>query len=486
MVIGNKRTPVALIVFGATGDLTQNKLYPALYELALHGMLPEQFYLFGLAKEKMSQKAFEKDIRDDLKRHYGTKMDKKAVAQLIKHVKYLTADLLSPDAYKEIEQEVRAIEKELGTAVMRTFYLALPPSLFSAVVQNVNTCGLGKDLCSKQGVKSRVILEKPFGYDLQTAKKLNALVSSVFEERQIFRIDHYLGKEAFQNIFAFRFGNPMFHELWNRKHIAEIQINAMETVGLEGRVSYYDDAGATRDMLQNHLLQFLAYLTMEAPVSMDADGLRRAKTNLLRKVRLFGKEDAYVRGQYSDYHKEEGIDKKSKTETYIAAKLQIRNRRWKGVPIFIRTGKHLSRKETSATIVFHHSSIFKDARPNMLNIQIAPTPSVSAYINVQAPGFDFETHPADMHYCRYEHNNAPMINDYERLLLDVFDGDQRLFTSSAEVLEGWRIVTPILENGSSEMPIKYKFGSDGPEAANDLLLKNGSEWQDIVTSCPLI
>jgi glucose-6-phosphate 1-dehydrogenase len=471
----------ALVVFGATGDLTQNKLYPALYELARRNLLPKDFYLYGIARESMTRAAFEKDLKADLRHHYGKKLEKKAVAILIKHLRYIQADLADVSGYLELEEDIKNEEKKLGHGIRRVFYLALPPSLFSEVVQNVNVCKLGHQLCTKDDVKSFVVLEKPFGYDLKTAQKLHAQVKSVFDERQVYRIDHYLGKEAFQNIFSFRFANALFEPLWNNKHIKEIQINALETVGLDRRFAYYDGAGALRDMVQNHLMQFLAHLTMSKPSDMSAKAIRRAKASVLKKVRPYGEKIQMVRGQYRGYKNEEGIPKSSRTETFAAVKLEINSSRWRGVPIYIRTGKNLTYKETSVNVVFRSP---EDESGNIVNIQISPIPSVSIKLNVQAPGFELGSVPAGMHYCRGENTNEEMVGDYERLLLDVFEGDQRLFTSAEEVLAAWKVVMPFLKQTKKDVLRSYLPGSMGPKAADVLLKDGGSKWAEPITNCP--
>ena len=483
--------PTAFIVFGATGDLTQNKLYPALYELAKRKMLPKDFTLYGIARERMTGDDFKDDIRGDLKRYAGKNIDLAAQNLLLKKVRYIDADLKKPGGYHELEKIIQAHEKKHNKAVLRIFYLALPPSLFDDVIEHVKTCNAGSDLCSIQHIRSRIVLEKPFGYDLKTAKRLNSVVKDLFNEKQIYRIDHYLGKESFQTMFALRFANAFFEERWNNNHIESIQINALESLGTEGRYAYYDGAGAIRDMIQSHLLQFLAYLTMDEPKNLSAQALRVAKAKVLQAVRISKHKNSLITGQYQGYQKDPGIKKGSRTETFAAVKFEIASPKWKGVPIYIRTGKHLEYKETSAIITFKHrlplfssTSQKKDIKQNRLMIQIAPNPSVSLQINVDKQGFDLQTDIATMHYCNSENQTNPPIGDYERLLLDIIEGDQMLFTSSEEVLASWKAVEPLLRQASNKKPFKYKKNSSGPKESN-LILKDGENWHQVRSHCSL-
>lgn len=482
--------PTALIVFGATGDLTQNKLYPALYKLTKRGLLPRMFYLYGVAHQEMNQTDFLKDIKNDLKRHFGSSYETKVANTLLKKVHYIQADLTDKKAYDKIEATIKSEEIKHKKAIQRLFYLALPPSLFGKVVSNVQTCKLGKDLCTLEKVLSRIIIEKPFGYDYKTAKKLDKKVRSAFDERQIYRIDHYLGKEALNNILAFRFANPLIQEMWTNKHIAEIQINALETVGLEERYKYYDGAGALRDMVQNHLLQFLAYLTMPEPKSLTASELHKSKVHIFKHLKPYDRTLPLITGQYKGYKKENGIARTSNTETYAALKLKIDTPTWKNTPIFIRTGKNLSRKETSATIIFKHKNkLFaenkNDQNRNSIALHIAPNPSIDVNINVQKSAFELAVEPASLHYCRHEHTAGEEIGDYERLLLFVFEGNQLLFTSSQEVLESWKTVDPFIEKASQMKPSAYVVGSDGPTKANTFMKEHGTEWIHSPSTCKL-
>jgi len=483
--------PTAFIVFGATGDLTQNKLYPALYELARRKMLPKDFTLYGLSRKKMKASTFKKDIHQDLKRYAGKKIEKKAVDLLLKKVQYIGADLNEPDGYHKLEKHIQAHEKKHNKAVLRIFYLALPPSLFDDVTKHVKTCKAGGDICSIQNVRSRVVLEKPFGYDYKTALRLDKEVKKLFDEEQIYRIDHYLGKESFQTMFAFRFANEFFEEHWDNRHIQSIQINALESIGTEGRHSYYDGAGAMRDMVQSHLMQFIAYLTMDEPKDLSAKALRKAKEQVLKHIKPSKKGVNIITGQYQGYTKDPGIIKGSKTETYIATKFEINSPRWKGVPIYVRTGKNLSHKETSAIISFKHKApLFMKAKAdanvadNRLMIQISPQPSITLQMNVDKQGFQLQTDTATMHYCRHENKTMPPIGDYERLLMDIIEGDQMLFTSSEEVLSSWKAVDPLISKIKNKKPLRYTKGTIGPKESSKIL-EQGEEWYSVSTHCPI-
>lgn len=473
--------PVAFIVFGATGDLTQNKLYPALYELAKRKMLPKTFFLYGISREKMTAAKYKQGIKQDLKMYAGRNLDRDAVDLLLKKVHYLPANLHEPEGYHQLEKFISREEAKLKKAVQRIFYLALPTSLFEEVIAHVKTCKAGKDICTMQNVKSRIVLEKPFGHDFQSAKKLDKAVSALFDNEQIYRIDHYLGKRSFQTMFALRFANQFFEEHWDNKHIESIQINALETVGTEGRFSYYDSAGALKDMVQSHLLQFVAYLMMDRPKNFSAKELRNKKAELLKKVKPHKSSNNIIHGQYRGYRSEKGVKKGTMTETFVACKFQIDSPRWKGVPIYIRTGKNLSRKETSAIITYKSDSQEVVDR-NMLSIQIAPNPGIALRLNLDKQGFQFETEPASMHYCRFEQNDDRSIGDYERLLLDVMAGDQQLFTGSQEVLASWKAIDPFVKKIKKTNPVSYMKGSDGPAKSADILDKD-DQWGNVTKTC---
>lgn len=460
-----KPRAIALAVFGATGDLTQRKLYPSLYKLAKRGMLPPEVALFGLSRKRLSDEEFRANIERDIRAHVKGDLDEAALARITQAAHYLPADLNGPEGYEELERRVREMERRLRAKVTRLYYLALPPSVFAPIARNIRACKLGK------GARSRVIVEKPFGYDLKTARALETLVSAAFHEEQIFRIDHYLGKEAVQNLLTFRAKNPLFESAWDARHVAAIHVDAIESVGLEARGQYYDGAGSLRDMTQNHLLQLVAFLMMDLPARADADALRAARAKLLASVRpLRGKP--FVVGQYRGYHDEPGVKKGSRTDTYSSASFEVANARWKGVPIRVRTGKRLKEKFTGITVTFKAAP---GASPNRLFFELDPRPAITLALNVARPGFRVETDLSDMHYCRGDRYKEPPIGDYERLLLAVMDGDRSLFVGAAEVLNSWKAIDPIVRAAARKKPVAYDQGSAGP-------VEDG--WPERRDSCP--
>lgn len=480
----------AFIVFGATGDLAGRKLYPALYELARRGLLPRTFIIYGMARRPLNDRQFGTKVRDAVRAVARGPIDRKALSALVRCARYFPGDLNDPATFTRLEEEIKKEERRLGHGILRTFYLALPPSLFDIVVSNVDACRLGKDMCTKEGVRSRVIIEKPFGSDLASAMDLERRIARTFDERQVYRIDHYLGKESLQNISTFRFANRFFEEQWNARNIAEIQISAFETVGLEGRTAYYDHAGALRDMVQSHLLQFLAHLTYDEPSSLTAEHIHAAKERLLSRVRVAGGL-AIIRGRYRGYLEEPGIPSRSRTETYVAVKLGIDSARWRGVPIYIRTGKRMARKETSAVVSFRRrtppqfAGLHEGAAPNRLSLQIAPSPSITLQMNVDRPGFDTGTEVATMQYCRDERFDVPPVGDYEYLLVDVMQGDRTLFTSAKEVVESWKVVEPLLSRAGNDRLYAYDPGSDGPSRARALFPKGSDGWTEAANGCTI-
>lgn len=483
-----KKRASAFVIFGATGDLTQNKIYPSLYELARRNLLPEHFYLYGLARKTLSNKQFQKHIENSI-RKLVAQPDEKAIKKLVAKAEYIGADVTEDAGFQELEARIQAHERKIGSGILRMFYLALPPKIFSDVIRRIESCKMGKALCSREHVLSRVIVEKPFGSDYDSALQLDRELRRVFHEKQIYRIDHYLGKEAFQNVFSFRFANAIFEHIWNSKFIDSIQINALETVGLMDRFAYYDGAGALRDMVQSHLFQLLAYVMMEEPKGKSVAALHVSKERLLKTLSV-RKQSKLIRGQYQGYRKERGVPRDSKTETYVALACEVTNARWKGVPIYIRTGKMLDRKETSIAIQFKQRmpKSFDISgtgyRPNRIYIEIDPVPSITMEIHVAKQGFKNALDTASMHYCRSEHEKEAPIGDYERLLMDVILGDQSLFTSSEEVLCSWKTLDASLKSAPRVKLHRYKKGSEGPSASKSILLKNHT-WLKTTNLCPL-
>lgn len=476
--------PVALVIFGATSDLAAKKLYPTLYTMAEKDTLPDDFYLYGVARTELAVSEWRERFRQVVEPHRES-VDKAVIDQLFTSAKWVTADVKNSDDYQVLEDDIRNREDALGRGVLRLFYLALPPSLFADVAQNVETCKMGKALCSKDDVLSRIIIEKPFGHDTASARRLDKQLKRVFDERQVYRIDHYLGKEAMQNILVFRFGNGLFESRWNNQHIARIQIDALESVSAAGRAGYYEDAGALRDMVQSHLLQFLAYMTMEEPSAMTGEALHAAKSDILKHVRPWQDGPAIVRGQYDGYRNHDGVADDSLTDTFVAVKFEIDTDRWRGVPIYIRTGKSLSQKETAGMVEFKDmkSEFFTNREfplvNNLVRISVAPDSGVSVRTNMHAPGTHMGSMPAPMHYCRAAAANG--LGDYEHLLMVAMRGERLLFAGSDEVLHAWRAVEPFLEGGQE--PNKYEPGTLGPDAS--VLFPDGKDWMDSFAGCKM-
>lgn len=409
---------IALIVFGGTGDLTQRKLYPSLYHLAQRGRLPKGFSLYGVSRKTLTDKEFRRNIERDIRAFAHGKIDEKAVARVTGAAHYLSADLNHREGYERLEARLKP-----GT--LRLFYLALPPRLFTPIVEHLDRCGMARALGA---ARSRVIVEKPFGYDYASGKKLERVLSAAFDEPQIFRIDHYLGKQAVQDLLAYRRGHPAFERSLDAGHVAAIRIDALEPGGLEMRGPYYDGAGSIRDMTQNHLLQLLAFMTMKLPRTSSAATIQSARAKVLKAVRPFRNRVDLLIGQYRGYHSEPGVDKDSRTDTYSSLVFEVNDARWKGVPILVRTGKRLTRKLTAVTIEY------KPKQGKRHVFQLDPHPHV-----------------------------ANEMGDYERLLLAAFDGERELFVSAAEVLNSWKAVDPFLKAAKRTKPILYRKGSLGPK-----------------------
>lgn len=476
--------PVAFVVFGATSDLAMKKLYPTLYTMAQKNVLPEDFYLYGVARTELDTDAWRERFEQSVRQHNAS-VDVSVMDRLFAGAKWFTADVKKSGDYQALEDDIRNHEDALESGVLRLFYLALPPSLFADVARNVETCKMGKALCSKDDVLSRIIIEKPFGHDTASAKRLDAHLKQAFDEKQVYRIDHYLGKEAMQNVLVFRFGNVLFEPRWNNEHVKRIQIDALESVSAAGRAAYYDDAGALRDMVQSHLLQFLAYLTMEEPTEMTGQALHAAKSDILKHVRPWRDGPAIVRGQYAGYQGHDGVPDDSKTETYVAVKLEIDTDRWRGVPIYIRTGKALSEKETAATVEFKEtkSAFFKNQEylpiNNLVRISIAPDSGVSIRANMHEPGTHMGSMPAPMHYCRTAEEDV--MGDYEHLLMAAMRGKRLLFAGSDEVMDAWRVVEPLLQSDTSVKV--YASGTRGPETS--ALFPAGQDWLESFAGCKM-
>ena len=512
----------ALVVFGASGDLTRRKLLVGLIELFKRGLLNERFYLLGCGRKKLTSKQF-RQIAQQAIQENSTDTSAKAIAPFINRLYYVSGDYSDTSFYENIKIKLAELGKKHKVDGAVVFYLAVPPFLYGTVVEHLGSAGLScpDEPDSKQRV--RLVVEKPFGFSLQSAVELNNKIHRCFDESQIYRIDHYLGKETVQNILMFRFANTIFEPVWNRNYIDGVQITIAETIGVEHRASYYDKAGALRDIFQNHMLQMLALVAMEPPISLEADHVRDEKVKLLRSIRPFklgesrpsfyrpsdGRnqeglgelDDVIVRGQYGPgsingrevvgYREEPGINPKSRTETFIAAKLFIDNWRWKGVPFYLRTGKRLARKNTEIAITFKqvpHSMFISaglgDMPSNVLVLRIQPQEGISLSFHAKQPGLKVCMSILNMNFSYKSVFGVEMPEAYQRLLLDCMVGDQTLFTRQDDVEVAWRLLTPVLETWQNDeaAPYEYAAGSDSFAEADSLIESDGRKWRNIPDS----
>jgi glucose-6-phosphate 1-dehydrogenase len=474
--------PAAIVIFGASGDLARRKLVPALHSLGCEGLLPRQCQVVGVARTPLSDQA----LRDRL---YGGVVEyarlKPGVCELWPRfegrISYLAGEYDDPETYRHLAEELAQLDAEHGLHGNRLFYLATPPVLYPLIVEQLGQAELNR---SESGWV-RIIVEKPFGRDLAGARRLNEQVQSVFDEDQIYRIDHYLGKETVQNILAFRFSNTIFEPLWNRRYIDSVQITVAESIGVEHRGRYYDQAGVVRDMFQSHLLQLLTLTAMEPPAVFSARALRDEKTKVLQAVRPMTLADG-VWGQYEGYGGEPGVASDSRTPTYMAIALHVDNWRWQGVPFYLRTGKRLAQKATEIILQFRgvpHLLFSENADPvpNRLSLSIQPHEGVRLRFETKVPGAGMRVAPVDMEFHYGDRfGEAALPDAYERLLLDAVQGDASLFARSDEIERAWTLVDPLLVEweGREEPPLEvYPPGSWGPAEAEELMARQDRTWQ---------
>ena len=488
--------PTALVIFGATGDLARRKLLPALYNLAHEGALPERFGLVGNARSEMADADFREMAIESVREFSRRPPNEKVLAKLFSDVRYVPGSFDDDEVYAALHRELDDLDAEAGLSLNRCFYLSTAPTFFPVIVD-----ALGRsDLADREDAEVRVIIEKPFGRSLEEARQLNARVLSVFDEDQVFRIDHYLGKETVQNVLALRFANNMFEPLWNRNYIDHVQITASEDIGIGSRAGYYDSAGALRDLVQNHMLQLLSLLCMEPPVAFEADPVRDEKVKVLRAISAPTPDvvpEITVRGQYSagivageevpGYLDEEGVPEHSSTETYAALRLEVHNWRWAGVPMYLRTGKRLARKVTEIAVtlkpvphVAFQSEMSTGVRPNVLVLTVQPNEGVSLSIGAKIPGTRMAIRTVNMEFLYGTAFLSQSPEAYERLIIDAMRGEATLFTRNDEVEAQWRIIDPIIkawESSRGPLPT-YPAGSQGPEEAENLLLGD-ARWRMI-------
>lgn len=494
---GRSADPCVMVIFGASGDLTKRKLLPALYNLAAVNLLPKQFAIVGYAYANNTDDAFREQLTQDMKAMATNPIDPPVWEWLRERIHYVQGEFQDPAGYQRLAAKVAKLEKDLGTAGNRFYYLAVAPKFFSAVVSQLGNAGLTQEEKSKY---ARVVIEKPFGRDLQSARQLNRAIKDVLQEKQIYRIDHYLGKETVQNLLVFRFSNSIAEPLWNRNMIDHVQITAAETVGVEHRGGYYETSGALRDMVPNHLFQLLSLVAMEPPISFEADAVRDKQAEVLRAIQPPTPEEVLtkmVRGQYGPsvrgpqmpgYREEPDVSSESNVDTFVALKLMIDNWRWADVPFYLRTGKRMPKRVTEIAIHFRRTPFVlfrntpvKDLQANKLVVHIQPREGISIQMGAKVPGpvMSIGQVNMDFDYTR-EFHSAPATG-YERLLLDCMLGDQTLFQRADMVETGWGVIEPIQEVWAAlpgHFP-NYAAGSWGPEAADGLIHRDGREWRQI-------
>jgi glucose-6-phosphate 1-dehydrogenase len=499
LVEGLERLPVhptTLVIFGGTGDLSQRKLLPAIYNLAHEGALPERFNLIGVSRSEMSDDAYRELARESISKYSRRQADAQVLESLLERIRYVAGTFDDESVYEQLAACAREYDEEAGIAFNRVFYLSTAPSFFPVIVRQLGAHGLDR----REDADVRVVIEKPFGTNLDEARQLNRDVLEVLEESQVYRIDHYLGKETVQNMLAFRFANGMFEPLWNRNYIEYVQITAAEDIGVGSRAGYYDSSGALRDLVQNHMLQLLALLCMEPPVNFSADEVRDEKVKVLHAIEVPDPRrcaEMTVRGQYASgvaggeesraYLDEDGVPDGSKTETYAALRLEVDNWRWAGVPIYMRTGKRLARKVTEIAVTLKpvpHLAFSQEGslgvQPNQLVLTMQPNEGVSLSLVAKIPGTRMKLRPVNMEFLYGTAFLSQSPEAYERLIMDAMRGDATLFTRDDEVEAQWRIIDPILEGWTqSGDPVpQYAAGTDGPAEASDLMA-DGHRWRAI-------
>jgi glucose-6-phosphate 1-dehydrogenase len=485
--------PSSLVIFGVTGDLSRKKLMPAVYDLANRGLLPPGFALVGFARRDWDNQDFMQVVHDSVKEYARTEFHEDVWAQLAEGIRFVPGTFDDDASFELLKDTIEELDRERGTMGNHAFYLSIPPKAFPQVTEQLRRSGLAEQ---KDGQWRRVVIEKPFGSDLKTARELNDVVESVFPADSVFRIDHYLGKETVQNILALRFANQLYEPIWNANYVDHVQITMAEDIGVGGRAGYYDGIGAARDVIQNHLLQLLALTAMEEPISFDAADLRTEKEKVLASVRL--PEDlatGTARGQYAGgwqggekvlgFLEEDGMNPESLTETYAALRLEIDTRRWSGVPFYLRAGKRLGRRVTEIAVVFKRAPqyLFEKSQTaalgeNALVIRVQPDEGVTIRFGSKVPGVGMQVRDVTMDFGYGHAFTEASPEAYERLILDVLLGDPPLFPRHEEVELSWKILDPIEEFWATQgQPEPYRPGTWGPASADELLSRDGRNWR---------
>ncbi|MGH3411483.1 MAG: glucose-6-phosphate dehydrogenase [Marmoricola sp.] len=485
--------PCCMVLFGVTGDLSRKKLMPAIYDLANRGLLPPGFSLVGFARRAWADQDFAQIVHDSVREHARTEFREEVWQQLAEGVRFVSGSFDDEVAFEALRHAIDDLELQRGTGGNTAFYLAIPPSSFGSVVDQLDRHGLAE---AREGTWRRVVVEKPFGHDLASARELNRIIDQVFPPSSVFRIDHYLGKETVQNIMAMRFANNLFEPIWNSNYVDHVQITMAEDIGIGGRAGYYDGVGAARDVIQNHLMQLMALVAMEEPTSFEAGSLRLEKLKVLRSVALPRRLDlTTARGQYAPgwaggvkvpgFLDEEGIRSSSRTETYAAVRLGLETRRWAGVPFYLRTGKRLGRRVTEVAVVFKRAphqpfaaTATEDLTHNALVVRIQPDEGMTIRFGAKVPGTQMEIRDVNMDFAYGGTFTEASPEAYERLILDVLLGDPPLFPQHEEVEVSWQILDPVLAHWAKRgRPEAYPSGTWGPASADRMLARDGRVWR---------
>lgn len=482
-----------MVIFGVTGDLSRKKVMPAIYDLANRGLLPPNFALVGFARRDWEDQDFAQIVHDAVREHSRTEFREEVWQQLSEGIRFVAGDLNDAAAFQELAGVLGELDQKRGTGGNHAFYFSIPPKFFSVVTEQLQAAGLATQ---DNGAWSRVIIEKPFGHDLKSAQELNRIVDTVFPPGAVFRIDHYLGKETVQNMLAIRFANNLFEPIWNNNYVDSIQITMAEDIGIGSRAGYYDGIGAARDVIQNHLIQLMALTAMEEPAGFSAESVRIEKEKVLRSVVLPADLDRHTaRGQYGPgwqggvevkgYLEEDGIPADSITETFAAIRLDIENRRWAGVPFYLRTGKRLGRRVTEVAVIFKRaphlpfaSTALAELGSNAIVFRIQPDEGMTVRFGSKVPGTVMEVRDVNMDFQYGESFTQASPEAYERLILDVLLGEPPLFPRHEEVELSWKILDPILEHWAANgQPPPYTSGGWGPKSAYEMMSNDGRSWR---------
>ncbi|MFM6971973.1 MAG: glucose-6-phosphate dehydrogenase [Rhodoluna sp.] len=485
--------PSSLVIFGVTGDLSRKKLMPAVYDLANRGLLPPGFSLVGFARRDWKNQDFGKVVKEAVKQYARTPWNESVWKQLATGIRFVSGEFDDDASFDRLRQTIDQLDSELGTSGNHAFYLSIPPKAFGQVCQQLKRSGLADPAPNEF---RRVVIEKPFGHNLESSRELNSVVESVFPSESVFRIDHYLGKETVQNILALRFANQLFEPLWNANYVDHVQITMAEDIGVGGRAGYYDGIGAARDVIQNHLLQLLALTAMEEPVSFDAADLRAEKEKVLSAARVPSDYSKHTsRGQYAGgwqggekvagFLNEEGMNPKSISETFAAMRIDINTRRWAGVPFYLRAGKRLGRRVTEIAVVFKRApqQLFPSSQTgalgqNALVIRVQPDEGVTIRFGSKVPGVGMNVRDVTMDFGYGHAFTEASPEAYERLILDVLLGDPPLFPRHEEVELSWQILDPVIEHWENKgKPESYRPGTWGPDSAHAMMARDGREWR---------